>query len=91
MANSNTFFKDPDSRLDFGVKWTDWLAGDAIASADWTVPAGLSIFNESYSSDTAFVWLEGGEPGSTYPVHCRITTVGGRIDDRTIYIVVKER
>lgn len=90
MAN-NAFMKDPNARLDFGVRWTDWLDGDTIASATWTVPTGLTVHNQSHNSDTAYVWLEGGTAGSTYPVNCRITTTGGRIDDRTIQIIVKER
>ncbi len=90
MAN-NKFLKDPNARLDFGVAWVDWLDGDTISSATWTVPAGLTIHNQSHSSDTAYVWLEGGTAGSTYPASCRIVTTGGRIDDRTIQIIVKER
>jgi hypothetical protein len=37
------------------------------------------------------VWLSGGLPGGKYEVTCHVTTVGGRIDDRTITINVKER
>lgn len=88
---SNAFIKDPNARLDFGIRWTEWLAGDAIQSATWTVPTGLTKAAESHSTDTAYVWLEGGTTGSSYPVMCRIETVGGRIDDRTIQIIVKER
>lgn len=88
---TNEFFKDPNARLDFGIDWTEWLNGDAIQSAAWTAPVGLTMENEAHSSTTAFVWLSGGTAGSTYPVLCRITTTGGRIDDRTIQIIVKER
>ena len=87
----NSFIRDPNARLDFGIRWSEWLAGDEIESADWTVPAGLTKEAESHSGDTAYVWLSGGTAGSTYPVMCRIETVGGRIDDRTIQIIVKER
>lgn len=90
MAN-NVFIKDPNAKVDFGIRWAEWLDGDTIQSAAWTVPAGLTNAAESYSSDTAYIWLSGGTAGSTYPVQCRISTVGGRIDDRTIQIIVKER
>lgn len=84
-------FKDPNSRLPFTVDWTQWLAAeeDEASSAEWIVPIGLT--KEDFPAPIvvdgkATVWLSGGTDGRTYEVVCRLTTVGGRIDDRTLQI-----
>lgn len=87
------FTKDPDAYLDYQVDWTRWLEGieDTIQAVTWLVPNGLVKESESNTTTTATVWLSGGEAGQSYDVVCRITTANGRIDDRTLNIIVKER
>lgn len=41
--------------------------------------------------NTVVAWISGGTAGTTYRVTCRIVTAGGRTDDRSIFIKVKER
>lgn len=85
--------KDPDSVLPFAVDWSDWLTGEAdtAASATWIVPTGLTQASTSLSGGKATIWLSGGTNGSDYSVTCRLTTTGGRTDDRTLRITVRER
>jgi len=88
--------KDPNAKLPFSVDWSAWLTaeGDTGASAAWTVPAGLTkeaTPAESLVAGKATVWLSGGTAGSMYEVACRLTTTAGRIDDRTLRILVKHR
>ncbi|MCJ7440416.1 MAG: hypothetical protein MUO25_02375 [Thermoanaerobaculaceae bacterium] len=85
------FTKDPNAVLDYSIDWSHYLGTDTIATATWTVQAGLTKVTESKTTTTATVWLSGGTAGTDYPVICRITTVGGRTDDRTITIRVRER
>lgn len=91
MGTTNRFTKDPDALLDFQVDWSAWLVGDdTITSSSWDVPDGLTAESDSATTSTATIWLSGGETGNTYRVINRITTVYGRTDDRTLFIMVEE-
>ena len=88
--------KDPSSRLPFSIDWSAWLAAedDAADTATWIVPDGLVQETDpapTLAAGKATVWLSGGTIGQTYAVVCRLTTVGGRIDDRTIHIRIEQR
>lgn len=88
--------KDPNSVLPFSCDWSAWLTNEAdtAASVAWTVPAGLTQEVSpapSLTDGKATVWLSGGTAGVEYDVTCRMTTTGGRIDDRTMRIAVRER
>ncbi len=85
------FNKDPDAELDYSVDWESWLASDTIATSTWTVPAGLTEESSSNTTTKGTVVLSGGTAGQRYCVVNRITTAGGKIDDRTIYIDMIEK
>jgi len=88
-----TIVKDPNATLDYTFNWSDWLdqVSDTIASVVWVVGSPLVKTSESFSALAATVWVSGGVVGTTIPITCRITTLGGRIDDRTIQLTIKER
>lgn len=86
-----TFAKDPDAILDFSVDWSRWLAGDEIAASEWIVASGLTKTSETNSPTKTTVWLSGGDAGQSYSVTNRITTTGGRTEDRSFTIRVEER
>ena len=84
--------KDPNAVLDYFLDWTLWLTtGDAIDSIVWTVPSGLTLETQTISGAKAYLWLSGGTDGVSYNILCRVTTVDGRIDDRTVSIQVSEK
>ena len=94
------FSKDPSAILDYGLEWRSWLSqGDELATATWTVTGAddeLVVLSEggrapSVSDTAAKCWLSGGTPGTTYRLACRVTTTGGRVDERSITIAVVER
>jgi hypothetical protein len=97
------YIKDPDATLNYTFDWADWLeTGETITTAVFTVEAGLTKGAESSDATTATVTLSGGTVGggagdadagidSGYRVTCRITTNGGQIDDRSIFVDVAER
>ena len=85
------FTKDPDAVLDYLIDWTRWLASDKIATSAWIVPSGLTNVGDSKAATTATVWLAGGTAGQSYTVTNRITTTGGRTEDRSIIIRIEER
>lgn len=86
-----SFPKDPDAILDYAVDWATWLGSDTIATSAWVVPSGITEVSDTNTSTVAVIWLSGGTAGSTYNIVNRITTAGGRTEDRTIVIRVQER
>jgi hypothetical protein len=83
--------KDPNSVLDYGFTWADWLNGDTISASIWYIPTGLTLVSDYFTDTDAVVWLSGGTVGSTYTVTNRITTAAGRIEDRSLLIIVKDK
>lgn len=88
--------KDPDAYLDYAVDWTTWLdaIGDTIASADAVVDNNAVVESvDILGGKIVRVWVSGGDVGTKVALRVRITTtnVPPRVDDRTVYLVVKER
>ncbi len=91
--------KDPDAILPYRFDWNDWLDGDTILNATFTVspavPGGLEIESQSFDTKTAAVWLRGGVAGQTYTVTNSVFPNSGAAhgmrDDRSILVRVKER
>ena len=89
------FVKDPDATLDYTFDWGPWLAGDIIEGSVWTAQSGITKVpaSESISSDqtTTTVYISGGADGQNYTLSNTVTTQGGRSDERTIVIKVRNR
>ena len=86
--------KDPDGYLDYGLDWADWLNADTVSQSEWLVsgPDSTLTVEQDFKSDTETVaWVLGGTLGNTYLLTNRITTVAGRIDDRTIIFTIRDR
>lgn len=85
--------KDPDSVLDWEWDWATWLpAGDTIASGTIIItPAGLTLNSSSNTSSSFIMWLSNGVSGILYDVTNRIWTTGGRKEDSTIFVRIKEK
>jgi hypothetical protein len=85
------FVKDPDATLDYTFNWADWLNdGDAISS--FTIDADdFTIVSESNNDTAVTVVLSGGTLNGSFPVRCRITTNDGYVDDRTIFLTIREK
>lgn len=87
MAVFKDHKKDPDATLDWIFDWNLWLGDlETITSATFFVDPGISIdpvLGSNFTQKTATVWLTGGTEGQVYRVTCRISTDGGRIDDRS--------
>lgn len=89
---TTTWRKDPDAVLDWVFDWSEWLAaGEAITSHQVIVPADLTLDSSGDDGSAVTAWLSGGTIGSVHTVTCRVTTDGGRTDDRSITIHVADR
>ena len=90
--------KDPQATLDYTFDWTDYLAAlpdtisSAANSATFTIDtlSGITIAAQSNTSTKATVWIAGGINGATAMVTSTIKTAGGRTDERSIYIKLKD-
>jgi len=88
----NSFYKDPDSILDYKFNWSSWLAsGESISTYVITAASGITNTTSTSDTDSVTAWLSGGTAGSDYPVACLIETDSSRTDERTIKIHVRER
>lgn len=76
--------KDPNANLDYTIDWRKWLGDDTILTSIWVLPVGISQAGLLMSSTTTTIWVAGGTAGTSYSVYNQITTVGGRVDKRTI-------
>jgi hypothetical protein len=87
-----TFIKDPNAVLDYSVDWSKWLAGDQIETSAWFIsdPA-LQSADDSHTTTRTTLWLAGGVAGQSYAVTNRITSSGGRTDERSFVIQVQAR
>lgn len=88
---ATTFTKDPNATLDYEIDWAAWLDGDTISTSTWIVPSGITDGTKSNTSTTTTIWLSGGAAGERYRITNRITTAGGRTDDRSITVRVANK
>lgn len=90
------FTKDPQATLDYQVDWSNILSSvspvDTIATSTWAiVPTGLTQDSEAETSTHARIWVSGGVVGVEYHLTNTISTAGGRSDERTIRIRIKQK
>ena len=85
--------KDPDAVLDYPIDYSLWLAdiGDTYSAHAIIVLGTLVVESSSFSSGKIIVWLSGGTINTTENFTVRITTTGGRVDDRTFYLKIRNR
>ena len=98
----NVFLKDPSATLDYVWDWRakthgvadavgDWLAvGETINTVSVTASAGLTVKSYSELDGAVTAWISGGSmPRGS--VACEITTSMGRVDERSIILVIVDR
>lgn len=88
-----TYVKDPDATLDYSVNWSAFLAGsgdDTIVTAIWVAPVGVTVTDSGHSGGIHTGFISGGTLGESYTVTSRITTTGGRINDSSFILLIRE-
>lgn len=92
--------KDPNASLDYIENWQPWLdgVGDTLAAAAVVAtgsdPAStVAVASSIIVGKTVVAWVNGGVAGEKVALRYRITTnnVPPRIDDRTVYLKIKEQ
>jgi hypothetical protein len=96
MGKTNYFSGiDPLDRIDFTIKFTDWLApNDQITGSSWsapiTNPPGGVIDATSFTTGTATVWVISGTVGSMYRYENLSGTLQGRRINRSIMVAIRD-
>jgi len=90
--------KDPEARLDYQLRWTDWMpSGDSIDTSTWTAETitgdgdPLTVSGSSNTTTTATATVTGGTEGNIYRLYNEITTTGGLTERRFFRVKVKAR
>lgn len=86
----------PTSSLDVSWNWSGWLAaGETIAAAAVSGPAGAALFSQTQAAGIVTVWVapQGLAAGTVLPIVCTVTTSSTppRVDSRTISLIVQQR
>lgn len=90
--------QDPDAILDYPFNWSDWLADitDTYLSHQFKTvdPEGfvtpIEVVSSSELDGVITAFIGGGTLGMTHQVTCHIVTAGGREDDKTLFLKIKE-
>ena len=85
------FLKDSDAVKDYAIDWSPWLAGDTITTSTWIVPTGITKNSDTHTTTGTTIWLSSGTDGTDYNLVNRVVTAGGRTEDRTITILVRQQ
>jgi hypothetical protein len=86
--------KDPQARRTYAIDYlTDgWLeGGETIVTSTWTVPTALTGDQQINTGTRTSIRLAGGVAGVDYTVTNTVTLSSGEIDERSIFIRVRER
>ncbi len=88
-----TGIKDPDAILDYPIDFSGWLLdiSDTYLSHEVITSEGITCITSNEVAGVISPFITGGMLGTTEWFTIRISTVGGRTDDRTFYLKIKER
>lgn len=85
------WLKDPDETVDYELNWAPELRdADTIASSTWIIPTGIAKDSDTHGDSTVTIWLSDGTMGTAYDLINRITTAGGRTEDQSVTVVMRE-
>lgn len=86
------FTQDPQAVLDYPFDWSARLGSDTIQTSAFVADAGLTVESDTILDPVnTVVWLSGGTRNKRYAVTNHVLTAGGRDDEWTIYVLVKEQ
>jgi hypothetical protein len=88
----SSYLHDPQSKLDYGFDWSDWLKnGETIITSTWAIAPGLTKISDSFSTSATTIWLKDGTAGESHTITNHVVTSQGREDDRSHVLKVKDR
>lgn len=86
------FYQDPSATLDYPLDWSTHFPSDPLTGSNWLAsPSGIVVESDSFDNTSSTVWLSGGTLDVRYALTNRVTTQGGREDEHTIYVLIKDQ
>src|SRR5512143_3859423 len=83
-----TFYKEAAEALDYMMEWDHVLVtGEVITASSWIVPSPLVKGSDSFTDNTATVFISSGVAGQSYEVTNHIHTSAGREYDQSFIIL----
>ena len=89
--------KDPEAILDYLIDWgAEYLTeGELLVASQWSVDPdeadGIAIAGADFDATKSTVKATAGSAGRIYRLVNRVTTTGGRTDERSVTIRVENR
>ena len=98
--------KDPDETIDYSVDWSRFIPNDTLSASTWfiqdaagakeqvsnaEVVDGLQFVQSTISGKVATARFALGTNNKQYRVTCQITTGGGLVFERSIFLKIKEK
>jgi hypothetical protein len=83
--------KDVDATLDFPIDFSAWLETDSYASHTITKTGDIVIVSHTQNNGIITPIISGGTLNELASFTIQITTVSGRVDERTFYLRILNR
>jgi len=83
--------KAPNDNYSYSVDWSNELGVDTINGSTWTLESGITNDGDSYTDSVSTIDLSGGTLGKAYEMTNNITTAGGDIYEKKLYIKVQDQ
>ena len=98
--------KDKDELIDYNIDWSRFLSEDPVASAVWyihdaddvkvspnetDIVDGLQYAQSSISAGITTIRLGLGTNNKRYKITCAVTTTGGLVYERSVYLRIREK
>lgn len=88
------FIQDPQAKLDYPFDWSARIGDDVIQTSQFVADSGITVESDAIlDSSNTIVWLSAnaGAKNKRFAITNHILTEGGRDDEWTIYVLVKEQ
>lgn len=90
-ANGTNWLAPSETISSYVITSTAGITVDSDTSTSIAVHDGLGNSIALTDNTAVQVWLSGGTAGDTYIIGCRITTSGGRTEEKSIRITVNQK
>lgn len=85
-----TFLKDPTAILDYTIDWSAWLEDETIITSTWAVIGDVELSDDENFTSLTLVWASGGTEGTLADLTNQIVTTGGRTNEVTIRLILRQ-
>lgn len=83
--------KDPAAVKEYPWNWGDRFPGDTITTSTFAADPGLTVVDQGHTGLVATALIAGGTHGTDYKVTNHVVTAGGRTDEWTLVLLVRNQ